>query len=67
VKAAVRDAGCLGAVTAFHDRTVLDDLYEIRRFSSNESFYQLEKAANGFELLAARWLNISSSTGGAGC
>jgi len=66
-KAQVRAAGCLGAVTAFYDSAVIDDLYEIRRFSASENTFQFEKSANGVELMAARWLNTSNhSTGYAG-
>lgn len=60
VKAHVRHAGCKGAVTAFYDRKVIDDLYEIRRFTASEKRFQFEKSANGVALLSARWLNSSN-------
>ena len=54
-------------MTAFYDRAVIDDLYEIRRFSADDSRFQFEKSANGVELVAARWLNASSRAAGGGC
>ena len=62
VKEYVKQAGCMGAVTAFYDKCVTDDLYEIRRFPVSENRFQFEKSVNGVELLAARWLNSSNRT-----
>ena len=67
VKTYVRNAGCKGAVTAFFDRCVADDLYEVRRFTAGERRFQFEKSVNGVELLAARWLNSSNRSAGGGC
>ena len=60
VKERVRNAGCRGAVTAFYDASVTDDLFELRRFSVSSNRYQFVKSANGVELLSARWMNSSS-------
>jgi len=60
VKAHVRQAGCKGAVTAFYDRHIVDDPYEVRRFTASERQFQFEKSVNGVELLAARWMSSSN-------
>jgi len=60
VKEYVKQAGCKGAVTAFYDKHIIDDLYEMRRFPVDENRFQFEKSVNGIELLAARWLNSSN-------
>lgn len=60
VKDFVRHAGYKGAVTAFYDRNVVADLFEVRRFTASEKRFQFEKSVNGVELLAARWLNSSN-------
>jgi peptidoglycan/xylan/chitin deacetylase (PgdA/CDA1 family) len=67
VKSHVRHAGCKGAVTAFYDRHVADDLYEMRRFTASERRFQFEKSVNGVELLAARWLNSSNRSASGAC
>jgi peptidoglycan/xylan/chitin deacetylase (PgdA/CDA1 family) len=67
VKSQVRRAGCMGAVTAFYDRDVTNDCYELRRFAASENPFQYAKSVNGVEMLAARWLNISSASQGQVC
>lgn len=67
VKTHVRQAGCKGAVTAFYDSRVADDLYEVRRFTASEQRFQFEKSVNGVELLAASWLRSSNMPAGGGC
>ncbi len=63
----MRQAGCKGAVTAFHDSRVADDPYEVRRFTASENRFQFEKSVNGIELLAARWLRSSNLPASGGC
>ncbi len=67
VKTQVKLAGCKGAVTAFYDRSVTDDPYELRRFTASENHFQFAKSVNGVELLAARWLNASNGSPGHVC
>jgi len=67
VKTLVKQAGCKGAVTAFYDRNVTDDHFELRRFTASENPFQFAKSVNGVELLAARWLNVSSGAPGQSC
>lgn len=67
VKAQVKQAGCKGAVTAFYDSNVMDDPYELRRFTASEKSFQFAKSVNGIELLAARWLHFSSASPGQVC
>ena len=54
VKKYVKDAGCLSAVTAFYDKYIVDDLFEIRRFNASDDWQSFIKSANGVEALAAR-------------
>jgi peptidoglycan/xylan/chitin deacetylase (PgdA/CDA1 family) len=67
VKAHVRQAGCMGAVTAFFDSRVAADLYELRRFTASENRFQFAKSANGVEFLAARWLSFGNLPVNGGC
>jgi peptidoglycan/xylan/chitin deacetylase (PgdA/CDA1 family) len=67
IKTQVRQAGCKGAVTAFYDSNVMGDLYELRRFTASEKSFQFEKSVNGVELIAARWLHVSSASPGQVC
>ncbi|SNC68270.1 Polysaccharide deacetylase [Marinobacter sp. es.048] len=50
----VREAGFLGAVTAFPDAQGISDRYLMRRHASGDNMFQFHKAVSGFELLGHR-------------
>ncbi|KPQ01365.1 polysaccharide deacetylase family protein [Marinobacter sp. HL-58] len=50
----VREAGFLGAVTAFPDSQGINDPYLMRRHASGDNMFQFHKAVSGFELLGHR-------------
>ncbi|MCL7945688.1 polysaccharide deacetylase family protein [Marinobacter sp. ATCH36] len=47
----VREAGFLGAVTAFPDAQGISNRYLMRRHASGDNMFQFHKAVSGFELL----------------
>ena len=64
IKKHVENVGYLGAVTAFFDRHITEDVYELRRFRGSENWFEFLKSVNGVEALTAQWLgadNIISS------
>jgi peptidoglycan/xylan/chitin deacetylase (PgdA/CDA1 family) len=56
----VREAGCHAAVTAFYDRNITNDLFELRRFNVGANWFQFSKVVNGLEVLSARWLDSNN-------
>ena len=61
VIAEVAASGCKGAVTAFYDRYLLDDIYALRRFDGGNDWSHFMKVCNGIEGLTARWLGASTA------
>ena len=61
VKNHVENAGCRGAVTAFYDQYLIDDIYALRRFDGGGSWKRFIKVANGIEALAAKLLSASTA------
>lgn len=57
VKKYVKDAGCNSSVTAFYDRHITDDLFELRRFGIcvSDGWLEFAKSVNGINFLMARW------------
>jgi peptidoglycan/xylan/chitin deacetylase (PgdA/CDA1 family) len=60
VKEAVKQSGCHGAVTAFFDQHLIDDKFELRRFSASNSWIQFLKLINGVNVISARWLKTNN-------
>lgn len=55
VRAAVKDAGFTGAVMAYADGALHEDVYQLRRHSSSSNPFQFYKASSGVEWLGRRW------------
>ena len=60
VKKYVEDAGCQSAVTAFYDETMVDDLYELRRFFVGTDLRYFLRVVNGVDALAAKCLKTNN-------
>lgn len=60
VKMHVKEAGCQSAVTAFYDRNISNDMFELRRFNISENWYHFLKSVNGVEALMAKWFNTNN-------
>lgn len=51
VKKHIKDSGCESSVTAFYDKHVARDLFELRRFGVSDGWQEFVKSANGVNLL----------------
>lgn len=60
VKKSIKEAGCKSAVTAFYDKNLITDVYELRRFSVSENWQYFLRASNGIDAVAAKWLNVNN-------
>jgi len=60
IKMHLKDIGYRGAVTAFYDRHINEDIYELRRFKGSENWFEFLKSVNGVEALMAQWLDTDN-------
>ncbi len=60
VKKHIKDAGCNSAVTAFYDKYLIDDLFELRRFSVSTDWQHFIRTLNGIDVLLAKWLKTDN-------
>lgn len=64
VKEATKDAGFKSSVTAFYDVLGTQDLFEMRRHTASEEWFQFFKSVNGVETLGSKLLgNYSQRVG----
>lgn len=67
VVAAVKSMGFKSSVTAFYDRHATFNLFEMRRHTGSENWFQFYKSANGVEAMMAKYLNDKNTAEGALC
>lgn len=54
VKDFVKKSGCKAAVTAFYDKNLIDDIYELRRYNVSTDWMEFLKAVNGVKQIMSQ-------------
>lgn len=67
VKRTTKQYGFCSSVTAFYDAKGTQDLYEMRRHTASEAWFQFYKSVNGVEALMAKYTGAHNRMDGTSC